>query len=432
MFIRIANIEYDVSDFADKHPGGSVIKYMCYPESLLVNSKQITPDSKYAFQEFHFRSKIANGYLLSLKTNDVTDIIKNTDVLDNKYKPLLEDFEKLRKSLYNRGFFEPSYFHIFYRLSELVAIFCLSTYLLTIKSPFSYIAYFLSVVGYSLFSGRCGWVQHEAGHNSFTCDIKTDKTIQKILMGLGLWTSGSMWNSMHNKHHATPQKVKHDIDLDTTPLVAFYDTAIEKNRTRFWSSTWLKYQAYTFLPITSGIFVMIFWVYYLHPRKMINDKDYEQMIYAISGHILRTLIISYYSGWNLLTSYGFLYIQMIGTGIYLFGNFSLSHSTTGVVNEDEDITWIHYAFDHTVDINPDNSWINWFMGYLNCQVVHHLFPNMPQFRQPIVSRELKVWAKKWDINYKIVDYNTAVSECFNNLNNVGEYYYYKDKLDKRK
>ena len=72
------------------------------------------------------------------------------------------------------------------------------------------------------------------------------------------------------------------------------------------------------------------------------------------------------------------------------------------------------------------------MGYLNCQVVHHLFPNMPQFRQPIVSRELKVWAKKWDINYKIVDYNTAVSECFNNLNNVGEYYYYKDKLDKRK
>ena len=78
MFIRIANIEYDVSDFADKHPGGSVIKYMCYPESLLVNSKQITPDSKYAFQEFHFRSKIANGYLLSLKTNDVSNIIKNT------------------------------------------------------------------------------------------------------------------------------------------------------------------------------------------------------------------------------------------------------------------------------------------------------------------------------------------------------------------
>ena len=57
MFIRIANIEYDVSDFADKHPGGSVIKYMCYPESLLVNSKQITPDSKYAFQEFHLDLK---------------------------------------------------------------------------------------------------------------------------------------------------------------------------------------------------------------------------------------------------------------------------------------------------------------------------------------------------------------------------------------
>ena len=47
-----------------------------------------------------------------------------------------------------------------------------------------------------------------------------------------------------------------------------------------------------------------------------------------------------------------------------------------------------YALDHTVDINPENPLIHRIMGYLNCQVVHHLFPHMPQFRKPAVSRKL--------------------------------------------
>ena len=33
--------------------------------------------------------------------------------------------------------------------------------------------------------------------------------------------SGAWWRNQHNKHHATPQKLKHDVDLDTLPLVAF-------------------------------------------------------------------------------------------------------------------------------------------------------------------------------------------------------------------
>ncbi len=85
-----------------------------------------------------------------------------------------------------------------------------------------------------------------------------------------------------------------------------------------------------------------------------------------------------------------------------------------------------------MDITPDNSLVNWIMGYLNCQgllilssflssvyilmiiivifmplVVHHLFPNMPQFRQPEVSAMLVDWAKKHDIKYTIVSYFDA-------------------------
>ena len=115
-------------------------------------------------------------------------------------------------------------------------------------------------------SGRCGWLMHEGGHYSLTGDtlilarkknkrnsvkdvqlarhrtpnlgvsgiwslspfissfsgnIKIDRALQIVLYGVGCGMSGSWWRNQHNKHHAMPQKIGHDVDLNTLPLVAF-------------------------------------------------------------------------------------------------------------------------------------------------------------------------------------------------------------------
>ena len=45
--------------------------------------------------------------------------------------------------------------------------------------------------------------------------------LQVVLYGTGCGMSAAFWRNQHNKHHATPQKVDHDVDLDTLPLVLF-------------------------------------------------------------------------------------------------------------------------------------------------------------------------------------------------------------------
>jgi hypothetical protein len=91
--------------------------------------------------------------------------------------------------------------------------------------PFRIQLALLHIVFGAFFGARCGWVQHEGGHNSLTGDIWMDKRIQAATCGFGLATSGDMWNQMHNKHHATPQKVRHDMDLaglyKSNPVDAF-------------------------------------------------------------------------------------------------------------------------------------------------------------------------------------------------------------------
>jgi hypothetical protein len=265
--ICIGEYEYDITDF--KHPGGNVIYYMTQGQ-----------DATNTFEEFHYRSKKAKSVLQSLPKKKIE--VLNTDVIDRD-NAILEDFKVFRQSLESRGFFRPSIPHLIYRIFELVCIYAFAVRMIQINI-------YVSILLFGLFGGRCGWIQHEGGHNSLTGNIKVDKWIQNIFIGFGLLTDGSMWNSMHNKHHATPQKIGHDMDLDTAPLVAFYTDAVYKYRNNFAVRMWLKYQSYSFLPITSGIFVMLFWILYLHPRKIIRDKNVVQGGIVLFAHLSRILL----------------------------------------------------------------------------------------------------------------------------------------------
>ena len=399
--LYIHNVCYDITDFVKFHPGGNVILSYEGQDATLV------------YEEMHRRSKKAFYVLRSLPT--VQSFPSNSSSALNN--PMIDDFRDWRISLEERGFFKPSRSHAVYRLLELAGIFGLATFFMSLASSSSWYTV-IAILLFGLFGGRCGWVQHEAGHRSFTGDIYTDTLIQKATIGFGLLTSGPMWNHMHNRHHATTQKLGYDMDLETMPFVLFNSHAYSPQK--LLSSTWLKYQAYSFLPITSGLFVMLFWIFYLHPRKIWRDQDWLQAGYTyLGGHMIRPCIISYVSGYDIITSYGLNLASLYVSGIYLFGHFSTSHTFMPVVDSNDHPNWIEYSLDHTVDIDTQNPIVCWLMGYLNCQCIHHLFPQMPQYRQPEVSRELAVFAKKWNLYYTELSYWDAWYKTFANLNKVG-------------
>lgn len=72
-----------------------------------------------------------------------------------------------------------------------------------------------------------------------------DTFLQSAAFGLGNGMSGHYWNNQHNKHHATPQKLQHDVDLHTLPLVAF-DQRIAKMADDGFTRYWLLLQHFLF------------------------------------------------------------------------------------------------------------------------------------------------------------------------------------------
>mmetsp|Transcript_14785 Transcript_14785/g.12299 ORF Transcript_14785/g.12299 Transcript_14785/m.12299 type:complete len:80 (-) Transcript_14785:84-323(-) len=58
-----------------------------------------------------------------------------------------------------------------------------------------------------------------------------------------------MYKYAHNKHHAAPQHLGKDVDLQTLPLVAF-NKAILNNKL---PTLWIKYQSILFAPLSTFI-----------------------------------------------------------------------------------------------------------------------------------------------------------------------------------
>lgn len=71
-----------------------------------------------------------------------------------------------------------------------------------------------------------------------------------------------------------------------------------------------------------------------------------------------------------------------------------------------------------VEPGPFN-FINWWMGYLNFQIEHHLFPAMPQFRHSQISPRVKAFFEKHGLKYDQRSYFEAMRVTFKNLHNVG-------------
>eukprot|EP00239_Pterosperma_sp_CCMP1384_P002904 CAMPEP_0197847480 /NCGR_PEP_ID=MMETSP1438-20131217/6333_1 /TAXON_ID=1461541 /ORGANISM="Pterosperma sp., Strain CCMP1384" /LENGTH=347 /DNA_ID=CAMNT_0043459415 /DNA_START=194 /DNA_END=1234 /DNA_ORIENTATION=- len=320
-WMLINGIQYDVQQFKRKHPGGNVLKYM------------LGKDATHVYNEFHARSKKADLVLKSLPSRPVSEVPASVaeEMKDKKVEAdaaLLADYDKLRAELVAEGVFEPNLTHVAYRIAEFIAIFAGTFYLLS-KGHF-----WMGTLAAGYSGGRGGWIQHEGGHLSLTGNTKLDKQLQKFSIGFGLMCAGGMWNHMHFKHHATPQHEGKDMDLDTMPLVAFYKEALTRSpRRKMASAAWVAMQPISYIIFTCSA-VTYFWNVYLHPRFVIRTKDFVTPFWwgmRIAFHVAAAG--SWMGGLKQLA------MSMYFAGIYLFWNFSLSHTHTPIIEESDHVSW---------------------------------------------------------------------------------------------
>lgn len=280
--------------------------------------------------------------------------------------------------------------------------------LLTISLAHSTQLLLWSFMGFAL-AGIGMSVMHDANHGAFSKNKTLNYFMGHTLNLLG----GSVcnWKMQHNVLHHTYTNVKDmDEDIDDKLLMRFCPHSERKAYHRFqFIYVVFFYSILTLYWVTFKDFVQF--IQYRRHLSLCEEKKSHarKLLQIVSMKALYFFTILYVpvalAGLPLnCTIYGFLLMHGIA-GFILALVFQLAHTvegtshplpnSEGVIEND----WAIHQLQTTSNFSRKSRWISWYVGGLNFQVEHHLFPYISHVHYPEIAAIVKETAEEFGIPY---------------------------------
>ncbi len=249
-------------------------------------------------------------------------------------------------------------------------------------------------------------VQHDGNHGAYS-RVGWINRITGLTMDL-LGVSSYIWSRKHNVlHHTYTNVAGHDDDIDLGPLARF---APEQRRFRFHRLQHIYMWALYSVIVPKWQFHDD-WAQLIRGRigshKLMWPKGWD-LVWFVAGKLAWISIffvvpLMLHPVWAVLTCY---VITMAVAGIVLSVVFQLAHvveSRHFPVPDPEtghiDTPWAVEQVQTTADFARGNRLLSWFVGGLNFQIEHHLFPRICHVHYPKIARIVEKMCKRYGIHY---------------------------------
>jgi fatty acid desaturase len=219
-----------------------------------------------------------------------------------------------------------------------------------------------------------GFLGHDAAHKQIFASGKANHRAGLVLGTLFSGMSLTWWNGKHNKHHATPNQIGKDPDIEPSVL-HFYPAVGAANKSKFLAFLRSR-QGWWFFPL------LTFEGVNLHAQSFAAGFSRRSGKWQPMEMALLTLRWATYLGLLLIVldpgkAAAFLGVQLAVVGIYLGCTFAPNHKGMPVLPADLRVDFLRRQV--LMSRNIISSRLTTFaMGGLNYQIEHHLFPSMPR------------------------------------------------------
>jgi linoleoyl-CoA desaturase len=271
-----------------------------------------------------------------------------------------------------------------------------------------------SVAGLILMSSLLGFilasigfnVMHDANHGSYSRRQWVNEFFGYSLNILG--GNAFIWKIKHNIIHHTYTNIDGvDDDIALTKLLRQADT-------QNWSPKHRLQHIYVF-----GIYAItsIAWTFFTDFKKYFSQKIQTTPIKNMDAreHLIFWLSKIIYVGVYILLPLllkGWLFWLIFFLSMHFVLGFTLAivfqlahvveHTEFEVATEDPKLIeneWAIYQVKTTANFASKNIIISWFVGGLNYQIEHHLFPKVSHVHYPAISRIVKKICSQFNIPY---------------------------------
>ena len=217
------------------------------------------------------------------------------------------------------------------------------------------------------------FVAHEAAHRQVFTSGKANDTAGRVIADLFVGISYSWWMTKHTRHHANPNTVGKDPDIEPDFIIFQEEHArglkgFSKMVAR--RQGWLFFPALTLegLNLHAQAFKTVF-------SKGKVDKRWVEITLLVVRNAGYLAVV--FALLPLGMAFAFIGVQMAVFGIYMGASFAPNHKGMPQIARDAKVDFLRRQVLTSRNIRG-GSGMNIFMGGLNYQIEHHLFPSMPR------------------------------------------------------
>ncbi len=273
----------------------------------------------------------------------------------------------------------------------------------------------VTAVALALLMTQIAFLGHDAAHRQIFVSGKWNEWVSLIVISLFAGMGHGWWQRKHTKHHAAPNVLHKDPDIEPGVL-AFSAHAAEQRKTPLTQLLATK-QGYFFYPL------LLLEGLNLHAQgiKRVVSREKVKRRWVELGFIAFRLV-SYIALVFIVLSPGkafaFIGVQLAVFGLYMGLAFAPNHVGMPIVPPDVKIDFLRRQVLMSRNISGGRM-MDTFMGGLNQQVEHHLFPSMARPNLRKVAPLVRKHCEELGVRYTETTLAQSFRSIFHYLNRVG-------------
>ncbi|HEV1997828.1 MAG TPA: acyl-CoA desaturase [Candidatus Dormibacteraeota bacterium] len=334
-----------------------------------------------------------------------------TPATARRVAPAADDYARLKAQVQAAGLLrkQPLYYALVISANLGMLALCLGG-LVLLRNPWLLA---LDAVFFGLVSGQLGFQLHDAAHRQMFDSSRLNRWVGLLTGDLLLGVSYGWWYMKHNRHHANPNDVDEDPDIQSPAIVYSREQALSR---RGPLRALAAYQAFFFFPLLFLLGFSMQGSSYIHlAGREARHRTQEIVLLTIHFVLYFGFLLIFLRPWMALLV---IVLHKASGGFYLASVFAPNHKGMPQTDATHRLDFLRAQVLTARNVRASRIKDFWY-GSLNYQIEHHLFPTMPRRNLRKAHALIKNYCAEIDVPFYEASMTQSYRELLAFLHEVG-------------